>query len=107
MDWTTPSTIWRERVSIKSSKARLANHALAPYLVFDTTVLSLGVLSNEDGVDVVIRGLVAGDGNAWSDVSEQRECTTKGQVKGDVSLADWGGEDEISKWGAYSSGAAM
>jgi hypothetical protein len=44
--------------------------------VLDTRVLSLGVLSDEDGVDVVVSGLVSLDGNTRSDVGEKRECSS-------------------------------
>ncbi len=60
----------------------------ATHLVLDTTVLSLSVLSDENGVYVVVWGLVAGDGNTWSNVGEERKGSTEGQVEGDVTLAD-------------------
>jgi hypothetical protein len=58
-------------------------------LVLDTRVLSLGVLSDEDGVDIVVGGLEALDGGAGSDVGEEGEGSSEGQVEGDVSLTDW------------------
>lgn len=58
-------------------------------LVLDTRVLSLGVLSDEDGVDVVVGGLEPDDGSARSDVGEEVEGSSKGEVEGNVSLSDW------------------
>ena len=57
-------------------------------LVLDTGVLSLGVLTDEDGVDVVVGGLVALDGHARADVGKEVEGATEGQVERHVSLAD-------------------
>ena len=61
---------------------------MEPYLVFDARVLSLRVLTNKDGIDIVIWRLEALDGHARTDVGEQVESSTEGQVKGDVALAD-------------------
>jgi hypothetical protein len=60
--------------------------------VLDTRVFSLGVLTDQDGVDVVVGCLVASDGSAWSDVGEEVEGSTEGQVEGDVALANGGRE---------------
>ena len=49
-------------------------------LVLDTRVLSLSVLSDEDSVDVVVSGLVSFDGDTWSDVGKQRECSSQCQI---------------------------
>ena len=59
-------------------------------LVLDTRVLSLGVLSDEDGVDVVVSGLEPDDGRAGSDVGEQVERSSESQVERNVSLSDYG-----------------
>lgn len=58
--------------------------------VLNAGVLSLGVLSDQDGVDTIVWGLVAGDGAARTDVGEEVECATEGKVEGNVSLSDWG-----------------
>jgi hypothetical protein len=46
------------------------------HLVLDTRVLSLGVLSDKNGVDVVVSGLVSLDGDTWSDVGKEGECSS-------------------------------
>jgi hypothetical protein len=38
--------------------------------VLNTRILSLGVLTDENGVDVVVGGLVSLDGNTWSNIGE-------------------------------------
>lgn len=48
--------------------------------MLDSTVLSLGVLSDQDGVDVVPGGLVADDALAGSNVGEEVECSAESQV---------------------------
>ena len=58
--------------------------------VLDAGVLALGVLTDQDGVDVVVGGLVAGDGSAGTDVGEEVECAAERQVERDVTLADGG-----------------
>jgi len=63
--------------------------------VLDTRVFTLGVLTNENSVDVIVRGLVAGNGAAGTDVSEEVEGTAQSQVQGDVTLADGGLEKKL------------
>jgi hypothetical protein len=58
--------------------------------VFNTRVFSFSVLSDQDGIDVVVWGLVSGDGSARSDVGEKVECSAEGQVEGDMAFANWG-----------------
>jgi hypothetical protein len=58
--------------------------------VLDARVFALGVLADQDGVDVVVGGLVAGDGAAGSQVGEEVERSSQGQVEGDVALANGG-----------------
>jgi hypothetical protein len=58
------------------------------YLVLNPGVLSLGVLTDEDGVHVVVCGFVALDGHARADVREEVEGTAESEVEGDVALAD-------------------
>jgi hypothetical protein len=60
--------------------------------MLDARVFSLSVLTDQDGVDVVVGCLVAGDGSAWSDVGEEVEGSAEGQVEGDVTLANGGRE---------------
>lgn len=60
--------------------------------VLDARVLALGVLADQDGVDVVVGGLVAGDGAAGPQVGEEVEGAAQGQVERDVALADGRGE---------------
>lgn len=56
--------------------------------VLDARVFALGVLTNEDSVDIVVGGLVAGDRLAGTQVGEEVECTAESQVEGDVTLAN-------------------
>ena len=39
--------------------------------MLNTRVFTLRIFTNQDGVDVVIRSLVALDGNAWADIGEK------------------------------------
>ena len=50
-------------------------------LVLDARVFTLSILSDEDGVDVLIRSLEALNGNARPDVGEEVEGPTKRQVQ--------------------------
>lgn len=58
--------------------------------VLDARVLALGVLSDQDGVNTIVGGLETGDGSAGSQVGEQVEGSSQGQVEGDVALANGG-----------------
>ena len=58
--------------------------------MLNARVLSLGVLTDEDGVDIVVGGLVALDRNTGTDVGKEVEGTAEGQVERDVSLANYG-----------------
>lgn len=58
--------------------------------VLDSGVLALGVLTDQDSVDIVVGGLVAGDRLAGTDVGEEVKGSAKGQVQGDVALANRG-----------------
>ena len=60
--------------------------------VLDTGVLTLGVFSDQDGVDVVVWGLVADNGLTWSDVGEKTKRSSQGQVHRLVTLTDRGGQ---------------
>lgn len=58
------------------------------HLVFDTGILSLGVFTNEDGIDIVVWRLETSYRDTWSDIGEQVECSTECQVQGDMSFPD-------------------
>lgn len=58
--------------------------------VLDAGVFTLGVLSDQDGVDTIVGGLEAGDGAAGSQVGEEVEGSSEGEVEGDVALANGG-----------------
>ena len=65
--------------------------------VLDTRVFTLGVLTDQNSVDAIVGGLVAGNGAAGTDVGEQVEGTAQSQVQGDVALTD-GGLKEIAQY---------
>lgn len=56
--------------------------------VLNAGVFSLGVLSDENGVDVVVWGLESRNGAAGTHVGEEVECAAEGKVQGDVALAN-------------------
>ena len=56
--------------------------------MLDARVLSLRVLPDEDGVDIIVRGFESLDRGAGADVGEEVEGATEGQVEGNVSLAN-------------------
>ena len=58
--------------------------------VLNTRVFALGVLTDQDGIDVVVGGLVASDGAAGTNVGEKVEGTTESKVQRNVSLANGG-----------------
>jgi hypothetical protein len=51
-------------------------------------VFTLGVLTNENSVDVVVRSLVPYDGPAGSEVGEKVESAAEGQVQRDMALSN-------------------
>ena len=57
--------------------------------VLDTRVLSLGVLTDEDSVDVVVWGLESLDGDTWTNVGKEVEGSAERQVQGDVALSNY------------------
>lgn len=67
-----------------------ALHNTIHHNVLNTRVFTLGVLTDQHSVDIVVGGLVTGDGTAGADVGEQVEGTAQSQVQGDVALADGG-----------------
>jgi hypothetical protein len=58
--------------------------------VLNARVLALGVLADQDRVDVVVGGLVAGNRAAGTQVGEEVEGAAEGEVEGDVALANGG-----------------
>lgn len=60
--------------------------------VLDAGVFTLGVLTDQNNVNVIVRGLVACNGLAGTEVGEKVECAPEGEVKRDVALADGCGE---------------
>lgn len=62
--------------------------------VFDSRVLSFGVLADEDGVHVVVWSFEAFDGQARADVCEEVEGTPQCQVEGYVTFANCAGDDD-------------
>jgi hypothetical protein len=75
-------------VSLPSPHPMLEND-ITTHLVLNTRVLSLGVLTDQDSVDIVVSGLVSLDGDTWADVGKERECSAEGEVHRDVTLSDW------------------
>ena len=57
--------------------------------MLDTRILSFRVFTNQNGVDIIVRCLVPGDGNTWPNVGEKVESPPKGQVEGNVTLSDF------------------
>ena len=56
--------------------------------MFNARVFTLGILTDQNGVDVVVGSLEALDGNARPDVGEEVECPSEGKVEGNVTLSD-------------------
>lgn len=71
---------------------RRASRLSEAHLVLDTRVLSLGVLSDQDRVDIVVGRLVSLDRDTGSDVGEEGEGSTEGQVERDVTLSNYAGQ---------------
>jgi hypothetical protein len=63
--------------------------------VLNAGVFTLGVLTDQDGVDIIVGGLVASDGAAGTDVGEEVEGTTESEVQRNMSLSDGGGEGTL------------
>ena len=61
---------------------------MIPNLVLNTRVLSLSVLSDENGVHIIVGGLEALDGCTRSDVGEEVECPPESKVEGNVTLSN-------------------
>lgn len=71
--------------------------------VLDTGVFTLGVLTDQDGVNTVVGGLVAGNGAARTDVGEQVEGTAQSKVQGNVTLTNGG----LKGWGKMQLASPM
>lgn len=56
--------------------------------VLNAGVFTLGVLTDQDSVDVVVGGLVASDRSAGTDVGEEVEGTAQSQVQRNVTLSN-------------------
>jgi hypothetical protein len=56
--------------------------------VLDAGVFTLGVLTDQHGIDIVVGSLEARDRPARTQVGEEVEGAAKGKVQGDVSLSD-------------------
>ena len=56
--------------------------------MLNTRVLSLSVLTNEDGVDIVVGWLETLNGNTRTHIGEELEGPTKSKVQRHVSLAN-------------------
>ena len=63
-------------------------HHAVDHHVLDARVLALGVLADQNRVDVRVRRLVPRDRFARPHVGEQVEGPTQGEVEGDVTFAD-------------------
>ena len=79
---------------LPSNELHRLDHAINN-LMLDTRIFALSVLSNEDGVDIIIGCFVALDGCARSNIRKEVEGTTKGQVEGYVAFANCGAEAEF------------
>lgn len=56
--------------------------------VLNAGVFTLGVLTDQDGIDIVVGGLEAGNRAARAQVGEKVECAAESKVKGDVALTN-------------------
>ena len=57
--------------------------------MLNTRVFSLGILTDQDGVDVIIRRFVPGNGFTGADIGEKVEGAAEGEVERDMAFADW------------------
>ncbi len=56
--------------------------------MLDTGIFSFRVLSDENGINIVIRRLESLDGDAGPDVGEEVEGSTQSQVERNMALPD-------------------
>lgn len=57
--------------------------------MFNTRIFSLCILPDENSVDIIIWGLEALNRRARTNVGEQVESSSKGQVQRDVTFANY------------------
>lgn len=60
--------------------------------VLDTRVFTFGVLSDQHGVDVLVRSWVTSDRFRWSNVGKEVECLSQSQVEGSVTFSNGRGQ---------------
>ena len=48
--------------------------------MFNTGILTLSILADKNGVDVVVRSLVAGDGFAWAHIGKEVESSSESKI---------------------------
>ena len=58
------------------------------HLVLNARVFTLGILTDQNGVDVVVGCLEALDGDTRPDVGEEVECPSESKVEGNVTLSN-------------------
>lgn len=61
---------------------------LTSYLVLNTGIFTFSVFTNEDSINILVRGLVTFDGATRTNVGIQVEGTTEGQVERNVTLTN-------------------
>lgn len=75
-------------------------------LVFDARVLALGVLADQNGVDILVRGLETLDGSTGPYIGEEVERPTESQVQRNVTLANYTHKN-VKKREVSQSGRAL
>jgi hypothetical protein len=70
--------------------------------VFNTRVFTFGVLTDKNGVNVLIRSLVTNNRTAGTNVGIKVEGTTKSQVERNVTLANGGGKRTLQSDGVLA-----
>jgi hypothetical protein len=60
--------------------------------VLDTRVFTLSVFTDKDSIDILVRGLVANNGAARTNIGIEVEGTTQSQVERNVTLTNGGGK---------------
>ena len=73
--------------SLLGDKLDALHHTVHDH-VLNPGILALGVLTDQDSVDIIVGSLVASDGSTRANVGEEVESATEGQVEGDVTLAN-------------------
>ena len=56
--------------------------------MLNARVFTLGILTDQNGVDVVVGSLEALDGDTRPDVGEEVECPSESKVEGNVTLSN-------------------